>query len=163
MCPSGASPWSIRAKILATSTRRSNHVLGCQDAACRRPSHQMQRTDSPLSPLACSLLQKPAYPSLFSFSTTPGILVSLQGHRFFSALQISPYCFVDTTKGSRWWWLLYLIVSHVFRWVLIVNAITVLGCRTDGLMDGRTCQPFLSRPFSELMQTVYWALVPKST
>lgn len=60
-------------------------MLGCQDAACRRYSHQMQRTDSPLSPLACSLLQKPV--CLFLFSTTPGILVSLQGPGFFHVLK----------------------------------------------------------------------------
>lgn len=35
----------------------------------------MQRTDFPLSPLTCSLLQKAVF--FFSFSTTLGILVSL--------------------------------------------------------------------------------------
>lgn len=67
------------------STRRSN-----QDAACGRHSHYLQRTDPPLSPLACSLLQKPVCPPLFLFSTTPGILVSLQGHGFFGALKEKP-------------------------------------------------------------------------
>lgn len=38
-------PWPSRTETLATSTRRSNQHAG--------DTHQMQRTDSPFSPLAC--------------------------------------------------------------------------------------------------------------
>lgn len=43
-----------------------------------------------LSHLWSAHLQKPVCPPLFLFSTTPGILVSLQGHGFFGALKEKP-------------------------------------------------------------------------